>query len=199
MPPVLVVMALAIEAQSLFERAGVTVLYTGVGKINAAMALTRRLTQIRASGAVLPRVINFGTAGSRHFDTGTLVACRRFVQCDMDVSALGFALGHTPFEDLPAQLEFPPVFVDLPDGLCGSGDCFQTGAGKLHCEVIEMEAYALAKVCHAEGASFACVKYITDGADHTAASDWHSNLSRAAQGFWRLYQQLAHCAQASPA
>ena len=56
-----------------------------------------------------------------------------------------------------------------------------------------MEAYALAKVCHAEGAAFGCAKYITDGADHAAAGDWQSNLPRAAADFWRLYQQLPSC------
>jgi adenosylhomocysteine nucleosidase len=54
-----------------------------------------------------------------------------------------------------------------------------------------MEAYALAKVCLLEGASFICVKYITDGADHSAASDWRTNVSRAAGEFLRLYRELA--------
>jgi adenosylhomocysteine nucleosidase len=190
-PPILVVMALPAESQGLFEGEGVPLLYTGLGKINAAMALTRRLSAYRAAGTALPLVVNFGTAGSRHFGTGALVGCSRFVQRDMDVSALGFALGHTPFEDLPAQLQFPPLFPALPDALCGSGDSFQTGAAKLHCEAIDMEAYALAKVCVVEQARFGCAKYITDGADHAAADDWQSNLPAAATGFWRLYQELA--------
>ena len=190
LPSILVVMALEIEAQGVFERAGVPVLYCGVGKVNAAMALMRELSQYRAVGAHLPRVVNFGTAGSRHFPSGALVACHRFVQRDMDASALGFPIGHTPFEHLPAQLEFPAMFPELPSGLCGSGDSFQTGAAALHCEVMEMEAYALAKVCRAEGAVFGCAKYITDGADHSAAEDWRSNLPLAAQAFYRLYQQL---------
>jgi adenosylhomocysteine nucleosidase len=190
LPSILVVMALEVEAQGIFERAGVPVLYCGVGKVNAAMALMRELSQYRAVGAPLPRVVNFGTAGSQHFTTGALIACHRFVQRDMDASALGFPIGHTPFEHLPAQLEFPPMFANLPQGLCGSGDSFQTGAAALHCEVMEMEAYALAKVCRAEGAAFGCVKYITDGADHAAAEDWRSNLPRAAAEFYRLYQLL---------
>jgi adenosylhomocysteine nucleosidase len=190
LPPLLVVMALPIESQDVFEREHVPVLFTGLGKVNAAMTLARTLSLARAGGGALPRVVNFGTAGSRHFNTGTLVGCHRFVQRDMDVSALGFPLGHTPFEDLPAQLEFAPMFPRLPEGLCGSGDSFETGAARLHCDVIDMEAYALAKVCHTEGVAFGCAKYITDGADHAAASDWQSNLPRAAERFWELYQQL---------
>ena len=190
-PPILVVMALPIEAQGLFESAGVPVLYTGLGKVNATMVLMRQLCAYRAAGRPLPLVVNFGTAGSRHFPTGALVGCHRFVQRDMDVSALGFALGRTPFEELPAQLQFPPLFDALPDGLCGSGDSFQNGAAALHCEVFDMEAYALAKVCHLEQARFGCAKYITDGADHAAADDWQNNLPRAAAGFSHLYRQLS--------
>ncbi len=190
LPPPLVVMALPIESQGLFEREHVPVLFTGLGKVNAAMTLAGVLAQARAAGHPPPRVVNFGTAGSRHFKTGTMVGCHRFVQRDMDVSALGFPLGHTPFEHLPAQLEFPPMFPRLPAGLCGSGDSFETGAARLHCEVIDMEAYALAKVCRVQGVAFGCAKYITDGADHAAANDWQSNLPRAAEQFWELYQQL---------
>ena len=198
-PALLLVMALPVESQGIFERAAVPVLYTGLGKVNAAIALMRRLTEYRAAGAALPRVVNFGSAGSRHFRTGELVSCRRFVQRDMDVSALGFALGQTPFENIPAELQFPPMFAHLPEGLCGSADGFETGASPLHCEVIDMEAYALAKVCYVEGAAFACAKFITDGADHAAASDWERNLQHAANAFWRLYQELPLRLQSPPA
>ncbi len=150
-PATLVVMALEIEAQGVFERAGVPVLYTGLGKVNAALSLMRALRDYRHAGEGLPLVLNFGTAGSHSLAAGTLVACQRFVQRDMDVSGLGFALGVTPFEELPAQLDFPAIFEELPAALCGSGDSFQMGVAKLHCEVIDMEAYALAKVCRAGG------------------------------------------------
>jgi len=187
----LVVMALQIEAQGLFERAGVPVLYTGLGKVNAALSLMRALCEYRSAGAPPPLVLNFGTAGSHTLASGTLVGCHRFVQRDMDVSGIGFPRGVTPFEDVPAQLEFPPVFGQLPAALCGSGDSFETGVAKLHCDVIDMEAYALAKVCHFEGARFGCAKYITDGADAAAAGDWERNLPRAAVAFWQLYER--HC------
>ena len=188
LPATLVVMALEIEAQGLFAREGVPVLYTGVGKVNAALTLTRQLMHYRAAGLKPPVVLNLGTAGSRRFPTGALVACHEFVQRDMDVSALGFAVGHTPYEDLPARLVFPPLFGHLPTGVCGSGDSFETGAPRLAYEVVDMEGYALAKVCRVEGARFGCAKFITDGADHRAATDWQSNLTSAAAHFWDLYR-----------
>src|SRR5262245_46763862 len=94
----LVVMALPLEAQDVFESAGIPVLYTGVGKVNAAMTLARVLAGYRNSGKTLPRVVNFGSAGSPRLPTGSVVACTAFHQRDMDVSGLGFAPGATPFE-----------------------------------------------------------------------------------------------------
>ncbi|HVY79565.1 MAG TPA: 5'-nucleosidase [Steroidobacteraceae bacterium] len=188
MPP-LVVMAREVESQGLFAAAGVPVLYTGVGKINAAHALTRKLTEHRLTSGSLPRVINFGTAGSHTLPTGSLVACRSFVQRDMDVTALGFSLGTTPFDSVPALIEFPAAVPSLPHYVCSTGDSFQTRR-EIASDVLDMEAYALAKVCWLEKAEFTCVKYITDGADHAAATDWQANLPKAAAEFLRIYRSL---------
>jgi predicted 5'-methylthioadenosine/S-adenosylhomocysteine nucleosidase len=113
-PAILIAMALPAEAAGVFESAGVEVLFTGVGKVNAAVTLTRYLVRLRHESAGPPLVLNFGTAGSARIPARTLVACRRFVDRDMNVSALGFAHGETPFDELPPTLEFPGVFTDLP-------------------------------------------------------------------------------------
>lgn len=183
-------MALPIESQGAFERAGVSVLYTGVGKVNAAHALTRRLTEYRCGGHSLPHVINFGTAGSQRRPTGALIECSAFIQRDMDVTGLGVPLGTTPFEELPPRLDVTPLFDQLERGVCGSGDSFVMSACAHECDVLDMEAYALAKVCRLEGCTFNAAKFVTDGADHAAATDWQSNLQHAAELFVELYAQL---------
>lgn len=190
LPSVLPVLALRAESDGVFEAAGVPVLYCGVGKINAAFALTRALRRYAHAGLALPLVANFGSAGSRTHAAGTLVACHELVQRDMDVRGLGFALGVTPFDDIPARLVFAPRFPSLPSAVCGSGDSFATTACEMLCDVVDMEAYALAKVCWLEGAVFACVKYITDAADHDAADHWQSNVHRAAEAFLGLHRVL---------
>jgi adenosylhomocysteine nucleosidase len=194
LPDMLVVAALRSELAGVFEAANVRVLYCGVGKVNAAITLARDLTRYALQGESMPLVLNFGSAGSRRFDTGTLVACHEFVQRDMNVSALGFAAGVTPYDDAPPCLSFEPLFKQLPPAVCGSGDSFATGSTDLdcavadrHCDVVDMEAYALAKVCWQERAVFACAKYVSDGADHAAADDWQSNVHKAADEFLRLY------------
>ena len=188
----LVVVALRAESQGVFEAAGIPVLYCGVGKVNAAIALTRELTRYALQGQAMPLVLNFGSAGSRRHAAGTLVGCHEFVQRDMDVSGLGYPLGVTPYDDAPTCLRFEPVFEHLPAAVCGSGDSFATAfadmdGAALDCAVVDMEAYALAKVCWCEKAPFACAKYVSDGADHAAADDWQRNLHKAADEFLRLY------------
>lgn len=174
----------------LLDNLGVDVIYTGVGKVNAAYALTKELATRHAAKRMPARVLNLGTAGSRRFATGSLVACNQFVQRDMDVTPLGFKHGETPFEDGPVMIELPQLFADLEHGICGSGDSFVTGELPIACDVLEMEAYALAKVCQREALPFAAVKYITDGADESAAMDWQERLRHAAESFARFIEGL---------
>jgi adenosylhomocysteine nucleosidase len=191
LPGTLVVIALRVESSGVFEAAGVPVLYCGVGKVNAAIALTQELARYAHQGEEMPLVVNFGSAGSRCFAPGSLVACQEFVQRDMDVSGLGFALGITPYDEAPSALTFEPLFTHLPAAVCGSGDSFATADIEVDCAVIDMEAYALAKVCWHENARFACVKYVTDGADHAAADDWQRNVHVAAEEFLQLFRGLS--------
>jgi adenosylhomocysteine nucleosidase len=186
----LVVVALEAETAGVFETAGVAVVYCGVGKVNAAMSLSDELARYRFQQQEMPLVINFGSAGSRQFPSGALIACHEFVQRDMDVRGLGFELGVTPFDQAPARLSFAPLFHHLPAGICGSGDSFATSEVAMECAVVDMEAYALAKVCWRHQAKFASVKYVTDGADHGAAEDWQRNVHKAADEFLRLFTAI---------
>jgi len=65
LPRTLVVMALSVESSGVFEAAGVPVLYCGVGKVNAAIALTKELSRYAHQEQEMPLVVNFGSAGSR--------------------------------------------------------------------------------------------------------------------------------------
>ena len=190
LPRLLVVMALPAESDGVFESAQIPVLYSGVGKINATLSLTQALHSYSIQQQPPPLVVNFGSAGSRRHLPGHLCACHQFVQRDMDVRALGFALGVTPFDQTPSRLEFPTVFQHLPAAVCGSGDSFEVAAVDASCDVVDMEAFAFAKVCwHARG-KFACAKYVTDGADGGAADDWRRNVHKAAEEFLNLYRGI---------
>ena len=165
------------------------VLYTGVGKINATYKLTKRFGTYHSFPAVRRShslVINYGTAGSRELPIGELVDCTKFTQRDMNVTSLGFMQGQTPFENLiPTVLdydhvEFNPIGKKLR---CGTGDNFVDNNIDSYSDVFDMEAYALAKVCHHYDIPFISFKYITDNANEHSAGDWVDNCSDGVREF----------------
>ena len=186
---VLIVFALENEAQGLFR--SFPKIYCGVGKVNAAYRLTKALSDWQNQHKRLPgMILNLGSAGSPHFKTGTLANCTRFIQRDMDTTALGTPAYATPFEDIAVPLVNGARFSDYPEAVCGSGDNFVTDASAAPWNVIDMEAYALAKICALENIPFGCLKYITDGADGNAANTWEKALADAAQVMHRALNTL---------
>jgi|TARA_R110000744_G_scaffold4894_1_gene17372 adenosylhomocysteine nucleosidase len=188
---ILIVCALKVETQGQLdnyfddER---QILYTGVGKVNATLKLTQRLHSSHLHYMpIMPKlVINYGTAGSRKIKKKTLVDCTKFIQRDMDVTGLGFMRGETPFEQDPPfiiqqqNVEFNPIGRNAT---CGTGDNFAEDKSQYYGEVVDMEAYALAKVCYLYDVPFISFKYITDGADEQAHEDWEANLADGIEVF----------------
>ena len=179
---ILIVSALDVETQGQLEDwKPHNLLITGVGKVNATYKLTKRLA-VEGSidyDARINLVINYGTAGSRKIKKKTLVDCTKFIQRDMDVTGLGFMRGETPFEkDIPLMIESDCSFNPIGrNATCGTGDNFAEDKSQYYGEVVDMEAYGLAKVCHHFKVPFISFKYITDGADEQAHEDWEVNLS----------------------
>jgi len=188
---ILIVCALKVETQGQLdnyfddER---QILYTGVGKVNATLKLTQRLhsSHLHYMPLMPKLVINYGTAGSRKIKKKTLVDCTKFIQRDMDVTGLGFMRGETPFEQDPPfiiqqqNVEFNPIGRNAT---CGTGDNFAEDKSQYYGEVVDMEAYALAKVCYLYDVPFISFKYITDGADEQAHEDWEANLADGIEVF----------------
>ncbi len=179
---ILIVCALEVETQG--QLGDYDVLYTGVGKVNATYKLT---THFGKYGSYIPysMVINYGTAGSRKIKKKTLTDCTSFIQRDMDVTGLGFMRGETPFEKdipfvIPSKCNFNPIGRNAT---CGSGDNFVEDRTQYYGEVVDMEAYALAKVCYMRDVPFISFKYITDGADEQAHEDWEANLADGIEEF----------------
>ena len=180
------IMALPNESKGLFEQAGIEVHYSGIGKVNAAFKAFEVIQKTSCK-----TILNLGTAGSSYFDAHALVEVTQFVQRDMDVSPLGFAVGVTPVDiNYPAEIDLEPFFAHLPKGICGTGDNFETGIPKVPCNLVDMEGYALAKVCKKLGVRLISVKYITDGANDTAHLDWEENLLMGAKKLLELYKSI---------
>lgn len=175
---ILLVFALESEAGKEFE--SFNKLFVGVGKIKATYHLVKAIQKSKPD-----LIINLGTAGSTVFDRGTIVNCNRFIQRDMDVRALGFKKFETPFSDEPILLKYGIKTNHLPNGICGSGDQFEMEHINPEYNVIDMEAFALAKVAEQEKIDFLCLKYISDGADGNAADDWTQEVKKASKALKR--------------
>ncbi|MCU1719013.1 nucleosidase [Pseudomonas sp. 5P_3.1_Bac2] len=172
----LFVFALEAEAGDAFSH--VDTLFTGIGKVNAAIALVRALQTRKPK-----LIVNLGSAGSPRYHKGELVCCTRFLQRDMDVTPLGFARYQTPLTDVPVVLEQGLSLPGLPLGTCGTGDSFETNHGDAPYDVVDMESYVLALIARDEGIPFLCLKYISDDAGSDAADDWSVQVHLAAQAF----------------
>jgi len=154
--------------------------HTGVGKINATYNLTKIIAEYKPK-----EIINFGTAGSIDKDLKGIIECTKFYQRDMDVSALmNLEFGQTPFDEINE-------IINSNDGYsCGSGDNFVTGPIAIKVDVVDMEAYAFAKVCKLENINFRCFKFISDNANETASNDWVKNCEKGAKLFKHKLKEL---------
>ena len=180
------VMALESESKGLFEQAGIQVHYSGIGKVNAAFTA---FDVIQKTGC--KTILNLGSAGSSFFNAHELVEVKTFVQRDMDVSPLGFEVGVTPMDsDFPSAIHLESYFKDLSQGICGTGDSFETGLPKVSCNLVDMEGYALAKVCKKLDVRLISIRYISDGANDSAHLDWEENLLLGAKKLLKLYQSI---------
>lgn len=174
----LFVFALDSEAGNVFNDKNKLV--TGIGKVNAAMELTREICRKRPE-----LIINLGSAGSSSFRKGEIVCCTKFIQRDMDVRGLGFSLYETPLSGIPPVLEYGLVKDGLPQGICGSGDSFEMNHSGTDYQIVDMEAYPLALIAMKEKIPFLCLKYISDDAGSDAADDWTVQVHLAAEAFNR--------------
>jgi adenosylhomocysteine nucleosidase len=154
--------------------------HIGVGKINATYNLNKLIHRFKPT-----EIINYGTAGAIKIDISGLVECTKFYQRDMDARGLlNLKLGETPFDNINE-------IINSDEGLsCGSGDSFVTKKIEMNIDVVDMEAYAIAKVCKLENIKFRCFKFISDNADENATSDWIENCKNGAKLFKKKIEEI---------
>ena len=163
------------------ETVGLNYFYhVGVGKINATYNLIKLIQEHKPS-----EIINYGTAGAIRKELSGIVECTKFYQRDMDVrSLLNLKLGETPFDNINEIINSDEGFS------CGSGDSFVNKQIEMDLDLVDMEAYALAKVCKLEGINFRCFKFISDNADENAPSDWIENCKKGANLFHKKLNEF---------
>ena len=153
--------------------------YCGVGKINATYKSLEIISKYEPK-----LIINFGTAGSLRKNLFGLHEVSHFFQRDMDARALGFKIGVTPFEER-SVIDFGRTGLS-----CSSGDNFVSSPPELKTDLVDMEAYAIAKVCVLKNVQFMCFKYVSDNADESASKNWKANASLGATAFKDMIKNL---------
>lgn len=151
------------------------VVYTGVGKVNAALIASYVCLLNNCE-----KVINYGTAGTLKPElVNNLLTVGKVYQRDMDARPLT-PLGVTPFDI--TEFNGPIIIGDSPITL-STGDNFVTSPPEIETDLVDMEAYAIAKVCGLYQIPFECYKYVTDLADENAAEHWQENQNKGAALF----------------
>ena len=145
---------------------------TGVGKINATYKTMQAIKDFKPK-----YIINFGSAGSLKPNISGLQEVTKFYQRDMNAVPLGFEIGETPFDDIN-------IISNGRNGIsCSTGDNFVNQDPDIDSDLVDMEAYAIAKVCIKENIEFICFKFVSDNANKNANIEWKANLSFGAKLF----------------
>ena len=154
--------------------------YIGVGKINATYNLLKLINKFKPN-----QVINYGSAGAINKKLSGIVECTRFYQRDMDATGLlDLKLGETPFDNINE------IIISDKGFSCGSGDSFVKNKIEMNVDLVDMESYALAKVCKLENIKFRCFKYLSDNADKNAPNDWMENCKKGAKLFQNKLKEI---------
>lgn len=159
------------------------VVFTGIGKLNAAVTL---MDAIQKHDPTM--VINFGTAGRLSPQVSGLVEVAEVIQRDMDAEPLS-PRGKTPFDDTPIT-----IASGFPGVRCGTGDSFMRSADAwLHeqqVDIVDMELFALALVCHRRQIAWRAFKYITDDTNESAGQDWMERIHHGRDLFLHKLTQI---------
>lgn len=181
-PQVIILTALAAELDVARIPDGASVLFTGVGKVNAAIATMQTLQRLQPA-----LVINYGTAGKTDGRLHGLVEVAQVIQRDMNAEPLS-PRGQTPLMDGPHHYS-----SNHPGVVCGTGDSFVTAIDPWLVEnnigVVDMELFAIAAVCHHHNVPWRSFKYITDDANDDAADHWNSNVADGQDLFWAVLRR----------
>ncbi len=165
------IVAVADEVDIQGEILGYPVMFSGVGKINAAMTATM------AFSLGYDEVINIGSCGSLKLPVGEVVKVGQVFQ-DIDATPLD-EYGATPFDTNSKQVvldAMSPITCFTTDYFYDNSQISKYSPQYLEmiekCSIFDMECFAIAKVCRRYNIKFSSYKWISDGGDH---SHWKEN------------------------
>ena len=165
------VIALREEVNYIDHIHGSPIVFSGVGKINAALAAYELISK------GFTEIINIGSCGSKKYHLGDIIKVGRVYQ-DIDATPIS-PYGLTPFEEESHFIELDPT---------SEHSCFTTDYFYDHlqlskyspsyiemintCSVFDMELYGIAKTCKRFNVKLSAYKWVSDDGDF---SKWAEN------------------------
>lgn len=188
----------------LFEK-DVVLLKSGIGKVNAAMGAT--IMHERYSPT---HVINTGSAGgfAEKLQVGDVVISTEVVYHDVDVTAFDYAYGQVP--KMPETFQADPALIHkakdaiqrldirYEEGLIATGDTFMANPERVSFVrnkfpsmlASEMEAAAIAQVCHQYNTPFVITRALSDIAGKESSVTFDEFLDQAAKNAANLIMEM---------
>lgn len=175
-----ILFVMAVEAEyGPFLRSRIDPLMTGVGPVEAAVALTRTLSKLEEESQRPDLVVSLGSAGSAKLEQTEIYQASSVSYRDMDASPLGFEKGRTPFLDLPAALELPLRIPGIPTASLSTGANIVSGPAYdgIDADMVDMETFAVLRSCQAFNLPLIGLRGISDGkAELKHVDDWKEYL-----------------------
>jgi adenosylhomocysteine nucleosidase len=176
-----------VAVQEEFAHPNANIIYTGIGKINAAIAAQHVIETEK------PRLIlSIGTAGSRDFDFGQIVNPTGWVQRDMNLTAEQKENKYiVPLSGGTQILRYGLRDARYAESICGTGDTFVRTVKANIWNCVEMEGYAIAYAAQRAKVPFAAYKFISDGkSDKTTSQEWRITLEQARTALHQVYEDM---------
>ena len=179
MTKILILTALAAELEDQPLPFDLPVVFTGVGKVNAALATAEAIRRHQPHC-----IVNYGTAGGVSARAAGLHEVHAVIQRDMMAEPLA-PRGQAPFDNTPVRLR--SASEDPHALLCASGDSFVSSADPWlvaqGVDLVEMELWGIAMACRRAGVPWRAWKYVSDQANEDSHNDWAANVHRGREAF----------------
>lgn len=177
-PDILYVMAAEAEYGP-HLKARISPLLSGIGPVEAAVAVTAELSRLAAIDSLPQIVVSLGSAGSARLEQGKVYQATSVSYRDMDASVLGFEKGVTPFLQLPARLPLGPLVPGLNRATLSTGANVVSGAQyrAIDADMVDMETFAIKRACDRFRLPLVSLRGISDGDEELRhIGDWTQYL-----------------------
>jgi len=186
------------ESKYITRKDGYKYIVSGAGKINATIAAMKLIFFEKVHA-----ILCLGSCGSvDNTSIGSIVYPSEYVQSDMDLSALGLSYGMNledekdyiytlRIEDITAQME---EITYIHSRIATADKIIKDKKDSIfiykyfNADFVDMESYAIAKVCFNYNIPFSTIRAVTDNENNQG--DWLTNLELAMNNLNKVIEQI---------